>query len=189
MAEVAARHINLDGKRFGIFIRHGRIIKSIDRIALRIGEDYGDGSKGVPLFLGVLNGSFMFFAELMQRLSFPCEVSFVRFSSYRGTSSTGSVREIIGLEENISGRHIIIVEDVVDTGRTLESLAGRLSSMHPASIETATLLLKPSSYRKEVPVKYAAMEVPDDFIIGFGMDYNGLGRNLKHLYVIEDEKK
>lgn len=189
MAEVGDRQITLGGKRFCIFIRDGRILESIDRIALRIEEDYGDGSKGVPLFVGVLNGSFMFFAELMQRISFPCEVSFVRFSSYRGTSSTGSVREVMGLEEDIKGRHIIIVEDVVDTGQTLESLYDRLWSLHPASIETATLLLKPSSYRKEVPVKYAAMEVPDDFIVGFGMDYNGLGRNLKHLYIIEDEKE
>lgn len=187
MEESDAQNVTLHGKGFGIFIHHDRIMESIDKVAARINDDYGDGSKGVPLFIGVLNGAFMFFAELMQRISFPCEVSFVKLSSYRSTVSSGNVREIIGLREDIAGRQVIIVEDIVDTGVTVSALTYSLSLLRPAGVEIATLLLKPSSYRKDIPVKYAAMEVPDNFIIGFGLDYEGLGRNLTHLYSIKDE--
>jgi hypoxanthine phosphoribosyltransferase len=154
-------------------------------VADQINNDYKD--KQTPLFLGVLNGAFMFMSELMQKMEIPSEISFVKLSSYSGVASTGKVQELIGLRNNIEGRHVIIVEDVVDTGESIEHLMRSLSGHHPASVEVATLFFKPNSYSKQIPIKYRAMEIGNEFIVGYGLDYDQLGRNLKDVFVVVNE--
>ena len=132
--------VRLHDRTFELAVPHGEIIGKIEALAARINADYGDGNRGIPLFVGVLNGAFMFFAELLQRISFPCEVSFVRLSSYHGTTSTGSVTEVFGLRENIEARHVIVVEDIVETGESIRALTDSLAAMNPATLEVATLL-------------------------------------------------
>ncbi len=185
MSCCSSKKITLNDKTFEIFIPYEKLNDAIVSLADRINEDYRD--KKVPLFLGVLNGSFMFMSELMQKIDFPCEVSFVKLASYQGTASTGTVTELIGLKDNIRGRHVIVVEDIVDTGESIEHLLRSLSGHEPASVEVATMLFKPESYKKELAIKYRAMEIPNDFIIGFGLDYDQLGRNLKDIYKIVNE--
>ncbi len=174
--------VTLHDKTFEQFILQRDIRLAIDRLAVRINADYA--GRETPLFLGVLNGAFMFMGELMQGIDFNCEVSFVKLASYQGTRSTGRVCELIGLTDNLQGRHIIVVEDIVDTGESIEHLLRSLVGHQPASVEIATLLLKPEAYKKEIEVKYSAISIPNDFIVGFGLDYNQLGRNLKDIYKI-----
>ena len=127
---------------------------------------------------------FIFAADLVKMLKFPCEISFVKLASYHGTDSTGTVNEIIGLTENVENRTIVIIEDIVDTGTTLEKLHDLLKHKKAKQIKTATLLFKPMAYKKTIPVDYICMEIPNDFVVGYGLDYNGLGRNLKDIYVL-----
>lgn len=176
-----ANRIALKDKTFELYLPFGEIIKAVDALAARINADYAD--RPTPVFLGVLNGSFMFMAELMKRIGFDCEMSFVKLASYKGTISTGSVTELVGLNEELRSRHVIVVEDIVDTGRSIEHLVNILKSHAPASIEIATLLFKPDSYDKKIEIKYSAIPIPNDFIVGFGLDYDGLGRNLRDLYI------
>lgn len=180
------KRITLKDKTFEISISYNTIHQSIQELAARINADYRD--KSVPLFLGVLNGSFMFMSELMKEIEFNCEMSFVKLASYSGTKSSGRVSELIGLADNLKGRHIVVVEDIVDTGESIEHLMRSLVGHEPASIEIATLLFKPDSYKKQLPIKYTAISIPNDFIVGFGLDYDQLGRNLKDIYKIVDEK-
>ena len=140
-----------------------------------------------PLFLGVLNGSFMFMSDLMKKVDFNCELSFVKLASYAGTSTTGKVQELIGLKNNIEGRHVIVVEDIVDTGESIEHLMRSLSGHNPASVEVATLFFKPNSYSKQIAIKYKALEIGNEFIVGYGLDYDQLGRNLKDVFVVVNE--
>ncbi len=179
------KRVTLKDKTFEIFIPYEKIHAAVVEVADRINRDYRD--KEAPLFLGVLNGAFMFMAELMQQVDFNCEMSFVKLASYRGTKSSGKVSELIGLADNLQGRHIIVVEDIVDTGESIEHLMRSLVGHEPASIEVATLLFKPDSYKKDVPIKYSALSIPNDFIVGFGLDYDQLGRNLCDIYKIVDE--
>ncbi len=177
--------VKVKDKTFKIFKSYEEIAAAIDALAERIEADYAD--KECPLFLGVLNGSFMFASELMQRVSLESEIQFVKLASYEGTNSTGKVSSLIGLKNDIAGRHVVIVEDIVDTGGSIDHLMKALAELHPASVEVATLLWKPASYAKHYPIKYAAMEIPNDFILGFGLDYDELGRNLRDIYKIVDE--
>lgn len=176
------KRVTLRDKTFELFIPYEKLMAAIDELGRRINADYKD--KELPLFLGVLNGSFMFMSELMQRIEFNCELSFVKLVSYRGTKSTGKVSELIGLADNLEGRHIIVVEDIVDTGESVDHLLRSLTGHNPASIEIATLLFKPQAYTKELPITYSAMSIPNDFIVGFGLDYDQLGRNLRDIYKI-----
>ena len=176
--------IRLHDKNFRLAIPNGRICDAIGRAADRINKDYA--GRETPLFVGVLNGSFMFMAELMQRITLDCEASFVKIASYRGTASTGKVHELIGLSTDIRGRHVVIVEDIVDTGESIEHMIGELKSHNPASIEVCTLFFKPGSYRKQLPIKYRAMEIGNEFIVGYGLDYDQLGRSLKDIYVVTE---
>ena len=176
--------IRLHDKNFRLAIPNGRICDAIGRVADRINKDYA--GRETPLFVGVLNGSFMFMAELMQRITLDCEASFVKIASYRGTASTGKVHELIGLSTDIRGRHVVIVEDIVDTGESIEHMIGELKSHNPASIEVCTLFFKPDSYRKQLPIKYRAMEIGNEFIVGYGLDYDQLGRSLKDIYVVTE---
>jgi hypoxanthine phosphoribosyltransferase len=177
--------VTLHDKTFELSIPYEELNEAIQRVADKINADY----KGVetPLFLGVLNGAFMFMSELMQKIDFPCELSFVKLASYSGVSSTGKVQELIGLRNNIEGRHVIIVEDVVDTGESMEHLLRSLAGHKAASVSIATLLFKPTKFTKSYEVKYRALDIPDDFIVGFGLDYDELGRNLKDIYTIVNE--
>ncbi|MDR2890827.1 MAG: hypoxanthine phosphoribosyltransferase [Alistipes sp.] len=177
--------VKLHDRTFRVMIPAAEIDMAIDRVAARINEDYA--GRETPLFLGVLNGAFMFMAELMKKMECNCELSFVKLSSYCGTGSTGKVSELIGLKNNIEGRHVIIVEDIVDTGESMEHLLRSLAGHRPASVEIATLFFKPDSFRKDFEVKYKALDIGNEFIVGFGLDYDELGRNLKDIYVIDEE--
>lgn len=173
--------IKLHDKQFKPFIDSSRIQEAILALANKINQDYKDKQ---PLFIGVLNGSFLFVADLVREFNGNCDVSFMKMASYEGTSTTGVVNELIGLNEDISGRHVIILEDIVDTGNTLENLFQELEKQNPESLEIATLLFKPKAYQKDIPVKYVAMEVGNEFLVGYGLDYDGLGRNLKDIFII-----
>lgn len=176
--------IRLHDKTFRVAIPYGTLKKSIAELAGRINKDY-QGHES-PLFVGVLNGSFMFMSELMKNIDFDCRISFVKIASYQGMHCSSAITELIGLTDNIKDRHIIIVEDIVDTGNSIEHLIKSLVGHEPASIAVAALLFKPECYTKERPVDYYAMEVPDKFIVGFGLDYDGLGRNYKDIYEIAE---
>lgn len=175
--------VQLHDKSFAIDIREEQILQAVTELATRINSDLQDDR---PLFLGVLNGSFMFLSDLMKHVDIPCEVSFVKVASYDGTSSTGQVKQIMGLSENVTGRTVVIVEDIVDTGHTIQHLHDLLQTHQPKQIRIATLLFKPQAYTKSIPLDYVALEVPNDFLVGYGLDYDGLGRNLKHIYKITE---
>lgn len=174
------QRVTLRDKTFEICIPHDKLCEAIDSVAQRINDDYKH--EDIPIFIGVLNGSFMFFSELMQRIDFPCEVSFVKLASYQGTTSTGVISELLGLKDNISGRHVIIVEDIIDTGQSIEYLLRSLKGHEPASVAVATMLFKPAAFTKSYDIRYRAMDIPNDFIVGFGLDYDQLGRNLRDIY-------
>lgn len=173
--------IQIKDKQFKTFISEASILKEVTRVAGEINADLADDN---PLFISVLNGSFMFTADLMKRLTIPCEISFVKLASYEGTSSTGKVKELVGLNENITGRTVVIVEDIVDTGLTMQRLIETLRAQHPKEIRIATLLLKPDKLKVDLDIRYVAMRIPNDFIVGYGLDYEGLGRNYRDIYSV-----
>lgn len=176
--------VRVKDKNFKVQIPSSEINKAVGEVAHRINLELKDKK---PLFLCVLNGSFMFASDLMKKLTIDCEISFVKVSSYHGTGSTGNVKQLIGINEDIKGRTVVIVEDIVDTGLTIENVVHQLEQMGPASIKIATLLYKPEAYRKKIELDYVAIVVPNDFLIGYGLDYDGLGRNLPDIYVLDTE--
>ena len=169
-------------KEFGPSITAAEILTQVRRVASEINRDYQGES---PLFLVVLNGAFIFAADLMREISLPSEGSFVKLASYEGTSTTGTVREVIGLNTDITGRPVIIVEDIVESGITMAHMIDTLKKQNPKSIDICTLLLKPQKMEVKLDIRYAAMEIPNDFILGYGLDYNGLGRGLKDIYTLK----
>lgn len=172
--------LKLLDRDFELFIPYEKIRSVVERIAEEMNEKLQGKN---PLFLCVLNGSFMFAAEIFKRLTLPdAEITFVKFASYAGTSSTGRVRELIGLNEELTGRTVVILEDIVDTGITITNAMAKIQSMNPAEIQVATLLLKPDALKTEVRLDYVGLEIPNDFIVGYGLDYAGRGRNLIDLY-------
>jgi hypoxanthine phosphoribosyltransferase len=175
--------ITVNNKSFKPFISEENLQESIKKVAFKINEDYKGST---PIFLGVLNGSFMFFGDLLKSIDLNCNVSFVKLVSYEGTSSTGDVNELIGLNENVEGRDIILVEDIVDTGNTLEKLYQILSNKNARSIKIATLLYKPEAYKKSHRIDYVGLEIPNAFVLGYGLDYDGLGRNLRSIFVLNE---
>ena len=176
--------VKLHDKTFRRFIPYERISNSIDAVAERINKDF-EGCEDIPVLLCVLNGSIMFMGELMKRLNFNLQTISIKLTSYEGTSTTGKVRQTLGLTADITGRRVIIVEDIVDSGNTIVELKNILAEKGAAESRVCTLLLKPEAYRQDVPIDYVAMEIPNDFIIGFGLDYDELGRNLKDIYVLD----
>jgi hypoxanthine phosphoribosyltransferase len=179
------QEIKLHDKTFVKSIDEQSIQKQIEHLANRISLDFADKN---PLFLAVLNGSFMFASDLMKQLDFPCEIEFIKVSSYQGTSSTHQITDAIGVSENrIANRTVVIIEDIVDTGHTIEHLFRYLQNQKAKEIEVATLLSKPDAYTKELPVNYIAITIPNEFVVGYGLDYNQLGRNLKHIYKLKEE--
>jgi hypoxanthine phosphoribosyltransferase len=175
--------IKIKDRKFAVSIPEEKILAEVERLATQLSRDL-EGKN--PLFLCVLNGSFMFAADLFRRITIPAEISFVKLASYEGTSSTGVIKEVIGLSENISGRTLVVVEDIVDTGCTMQKLLENLGTRAPESIHVCTLLLKPEKLKVELDVQYVALEIPNDFIVGYGLDYDGYGRNLKDIYTVVD---
>jgi hypoxanthine phosphoribosyltransferase len=174
-------NISLHNKQFAPYIPFEQIQKSVEKLAAEIESDY-QGKEVV--FVGVLNGAFRFVSELMNSIDLPCEVSFVKMASYEGTSTTGEVNQLIGFNEPLTNKHVIVLEDIVDTGNTVVKIMQEMNNMQAASVAIATLLFKPEAYKKDIPVKYVGIEIPNDFIVGFGLDFDGLGRNLNDIYKI-----
>jgi hypoxanthine phosphoribosyltransferase len=175
--------IRLGDKTFVPYIPEEKIRETVKRLSDRISNDY-QGQR--PLFLVVLNGAFIFAADLVRGISAECDVSFVKLASYEGTSSTGKIKELVGLNENLEGRNIVVVEDIIDSGNTIEHILEQLKKMEPASVSVAAFLMKPDVFKKDFSIQYVGMEIPNDFIVGYGLDYDGLGRNLRDIYVIKE---
>lgn len=175
------RIIKVKDKSFAVTISERAIKSQIKRIAEKINRDY-EGKE--PVFLAVLNGSFIFAADLLREINLPCEISFVKLASYEGTNTTGNIREVIGLNIDITGRPVIIVEDIVDTGLTMAHMLDTLKGQNPESIDICTLLLKPSKLQVKLDIRYCCKQIPDDFVVGYGLDYDGFGRNTKDIYTI-----
>ena len=176
--------ITLKDKTFKKLISYEKIASAIDAVAEKINADF-EGCTDVPVLLCVLNGSIMFMGELMKRLNFNCQIISTKLTSYVGTSTTGRVKQAMGLTSSIEGRRVIIVEDIVDTGNTIVELKDILKENKAAESKICTLLLKPDAYKKDIKIDYVAMEIPNDFIVGFGLDYDELGRNLKDIYTLD----
>lgn len=176
------KSVKIRDKEFDLFIPEEDILNAINKVAEKINKDL-DGKN--PLFVCILNGSFMFASELMKRVTIPCEISFVRMASYQGTKSTGKIKEVYGLEEDIKDRNVVIIEDIVDTGHTMSLIIDQLSCEEPKDLKIATLLFKPQALKNDVKLDYIALEIPNDFIVGFGLDYDGYGRNLADIYKIK----
>lgn len=173
--------VRLHDKDFELFIPENEVNAAIDRLAGELRVKY-NGKR--PLFIGVLNGAFFFAAELVKRLDIECEITFVKVASYHGTRSTGKVTELIGLNERVEGRHVVVLEDIVDTGNTVRHIVDALHEHHPASISIAALLFKPDAYTQDIPIEHVAVSIPNAFVVGSGLDHDGLGRNLPGIYQI-----
>lgn len=171
-------------KTFETSIPEAEILERVKRVAEQINKDMAGKN---PLFLAVLNGSFIFAADLMRFINIPSEISFVKLASYEGTTSTGEIKEVIGLNEDISGRDVIIVEDIVDTGSTMKRMLETLGTRNPRSLHICTLLLKPGKLAVPLNVEYVTMEIPNDFIVGYGLDYDQQGRSLRDIYTLVQE--
>lgn len=170
-------------KYFKTLIPAVDIQAKVTEIANLLNRDYADKN---PLLIGVLNGSFIFLSDLFKCMKIDCEVTFMRVSSYESLRSTGKVTQIIGLKEDISNRHVLIVEDIVDTGQTLVNVKEQLVKLKPASLKVVTLLNKPEAMLKPLPLDYVGFKIKNDFVIGYGLDYDGLGRNLPDICVLAD---
>lgn len=166
-------------KQFEPYITAGEIERQITRLAAEINRDYDEKN---PLFIGILNGAFMFASDLFKHLRIEAEISFIKLASYKGTKSTGNVITSIGLDEPLRNRHVVILEDIVDTGKTLKEFLPQLFDQNPASIKIAALLHKPEALQHELKIDYLGFEVPNKFLLGYGLDYDGLGRNIPEIY-------
>lgn len=172
--------IKIADKEFEILLENDNIAKRTRLLGIQINVDY---ENKCPVFIGVLNGSFLFMADLVKEVTIPCEMAFIRVSSYQDTQSTGQVKEVFGLPEHLQGRDVIVVEDIVDTGLTLGYILQELSLQKPASVKVCSLLLKPEALKAPIAaLAYVGFEVANEFVVGYGLDYNGLGRNLNHIY-------
>ena len=170
-------------KSFVPYLNEAEIQSKIEGLAQQLNQDYA-GKK--PLFIAVLNGSFMFASDLFKHLSIEAEICFIKLASYKGTKSTGHVITAIGLDTDITDRHVIVLEDIIDTGKTLSQFLPQLQNQHPASIKVAVLLHKPEATVFEVPVDYCCFSIPNKFVLGYGLDYDGFGRNIKEIYQLKD---
>ena len=173
------RKVKISDKEFKLYIPSASVKRAVDQVAIQINNQYIDEE---ILFVSVLNGAFAFSADLIRKIQSPCQITFVKLASYQGSESTGIVKELIGLNENIEGKHVILIEDIVDTGLTIESVVKQLKKLKPASVRVATLLFKPQAYLKNLKIDYIGIEIPNEFVVGCGLDYNGYGRNLEDIY-------
>jgi hypoxanthine phosphoribosyltransferase len=177
------QQVTVQGKTFKQFISEEQIHQRIAELGAQITREYVGKD---PLFLGVLNGSFLFAADLLKEVPIPCQISFVKLASYSGTQSSGTVNTLLGLSESLSGRHVIVLEDIIDTGLTLHKLLEVVNTLRPASVKVAALLNKPTARKADVPAHYIGFDTPDDFLLGYGLDLDGYGRNLKHIYKLQN---
>ncbi|MBO5466503.1 MAG: hypoxanthine phosphoribosyltransferase [Prevotella sp.] len=175
--------VKIKDKEFVPFIPEKEIKERVKAVAEQINKDMADKN---PLLLAVLNGSFIFAADLMREITIPCEISFVKLASYQGTMSTGDVKEVMGINEDLSGRTVIIVEDIVESGLTMKQMIESLGTRSPESVHICTLLLKPERLKVELDIEYVAFSIPNDFILGYGLDYDQQGRHLKDIYVLKE---
>ncbi|NRT15027.1 hypoxanthine phosphoribosyltransferase [Flavobacterium sp. 28A] len=175
--------IQLHDKQFVPFITAKEIAFAIDKMAAQVVADFENET---PVFIGVLNGSFMVVADFMKAYKSACEVSFIKMASYEGTSSTDEVKQLIGLNQDLTGRSVVIIEDIVDTGNTLVELKELFKKQNVKELKIATLFFKPEAYKKDIKIDYVGIEIPNKFIVGFGLDYDGLGRNLPEVYQLKE---
>lgn len=176
------KQVKIHDKTFELYIPYEKIRSVIEVMAEKMNTDFAEKD---PLFVCILNGSFMFAAELFKRIDLmKAQITFVKLASYHGDKTSGEVKQLIGFNENVAGRTVVILEDIVDTGITLDNILEQLKLLKPAEIKVATLLLKPDALKKEVQLDYIGLKIPNDFIVGYGLDYNGLGRNLIDIYSV-----
>jgi hypoxanthine phosphoribosyltransferase len=176
------KKVVLHDKTFVLSIANADIQKAIAKVARQINADMAGET---PLFISLLNGAFMFTADLLKLMDMVCEVSFIKYFSYAGTQSTGKITELIGLNTDIKNRTVIILEDIIDTGATIAQLLEDLARLSPKTVKIATMLYKPAAFRENFKIDYVGMEIPNDFIVGYGLDYDEIGRNLKDIYVLD----
>ena len=176
--------VTIKDKTFETSMPEAQIKWRVKELAQQISKDM-EGKN--PLFLAVLNGAFIFAADLMREMTIPCEISFVKLASYQGTTSTGKIQEVLGINENLSGRTVIILEDIVETGLTIKRMIESIGTRNPASVHVCTLFFKPERLQEELNLEYVAFSIPNDFILGYGLDYDQQGRGLKDLYTLLKE--
>jgi len=175
--------IQLHDKQFVPFVSAQEIDFAIAKIAALVEDDFADET---PVFVGVLNGAFMVVSDFMKHYKSPCEVCFIKMASYEGTTSTNEVKQLIGLDQDLTGRTVIIIEDIVDTGNTLVALKELFKKQNVKHFKIATLFFKPEAYKKEIKIDYVGIRIPNKFIVGYGLDYDGLGRNLPEVYQLKE---
>jgi hypoxanthine phosphoribosyltransferase len=175
--------IQLHDKQFVPFISAKEIDFAITKLVAQIEADFADET---PVFIGVLNGSFMVVSDFMKQYKKPCELSFIKMASYEGTSSTNDIKQLIGLNQDLAGRSVIVIEDIVDTGNTLVELKELFKKQNVKRFKIATLFFKPEAYKKDVKIDYVGIRIPNKFIVGYGLDYDGLGRNLPEVYQLKE---
>jgi hypoxanthine phosphoribosyltransferase len=175
--------IQVRDKKFRLCISEDMIQKEVTKMAEQMNRELADKD---PIFLGILNGAFMFAGDLYKQLTFPCQITFLKLASYSGTQSTGSVKQLIGINLDLKDRFVVILEDIVDTGITLETIIRQLSGYEPEEIRVATFLHKPDATIREVKLDFVGMRIPNDFILGYGLDYEGYGRNFSEIYRLVD---
>ena len=174
--------VKIKDKTFETSISAEEIAKRVKELGQQLSKDF-EGKN--PLFLAVLNGSFIFAADLMREITIPCEISFVKLASYQGTTSTGKIKEVIGINEDLSGRTVVIVEDIVESGRTMKRMIETLGTRNPASVHICTLFVKREKLQVDLDIEYAAFSIPNAFIVGYGLDYDQQGRQLKEVYSLK----
>lgn len=178
--------IKLHDKYFKTFISEEEISKAIKSLVKQVSKDCRNEK---PIFIGILNGSFMFVADFVRNYKYDCEVSFVKLASYSGTNSSGNVKQLVGLNENLEGRTVVILEDIIDTGNTLQEIYAIFKNKKVKNLKIATLFFKPDVFKKNLPIDYIGISIPDAFIVGYGLDYNGFGRNLASIYQLTSKPK
>lgn len=174
--------IQLHDKHFVPFISAAEIDKAVARMAAEVAKDMKDET---PVFVGVLNGAFMIVSDFMKHYQKPCEITFVKLSSYEGTSTTNEVKQLLGINQDLEGRTVIVIEDIVDTGTTVVELKKMFEGKNVKQLKIATLFFKPEAYSKDITIDYIGFEIPNKFIVGYGLDYDGLGRNLPEIYQLQ----
>ncbi len=171
-------------KTFVPFITEATIKNKIKELAAKLNKDY-EGKN--PVFIAILNGSFMFAADLFKELNIMAEICFIKLASYKGTQSTGHVITSIGLDANITDRHVVILEDIIDTGKTMHSFLPQIQNQQPASLKVAILLHKPEATEYNIPIDYCCFTIPNKFVLGYGLDYDGFGRNIPEIYQLHND--
>ena len=173
--------VQVKDKQFTLYIEEEKILDRVKIMAKQMNNDFKDKD---PLFVVILNGSFVFAADLLREITIPCEITFVRVASYEGDSSTGEVKQLLGLKEKIEGRTVVIVEDIIDSGLTMQELLRILEAKHPTEIHIASLLVKPGNLKVDLDIPYRCFDIANEFIVGYGLDYDHEGRNLRHIYQV-----